>query len=340
MVGAGGEAIDAERLAPVPPIDPEVAWALDRLRLTQPEAFESLTPDSIERFRRNYEDRAEQQFEATRTEFADDFLFQDRVVPGPRDNPDLAVLVATPVGGIEEAPAIYWIHGGGMVLGSHRGGLREALTWGLDLHGVVVSVDYRLAPEHPHPAPVEDCYAGLAWLSQKASSLGVDSRRILIAGASAGAGLAAAVALLARDRGGPDLLGQMLIGPMLDDRESTHSSTMLEGGGLWDRASNRTGWTALLGDAAGGVTVSAYAAPARASDLSGLPQAYLDAGTVETFRDDVVNYATLIWQAGGEAELHVWAGGCHGFPVFAPTAAVSIDAVSSRRQWVRRVLPW
>jgi acetyl esterase/lipase len=185
---------------------------------------------------------------------------------------------------------------------------------------------------------VEDCYAGLAWTAAHAGELGIDPDRIAVAGGSAGGGLAAAVALLARDRGGPALAAQMLMCPMLDDRNDTPSSRQMAGLGIWDRASNETGWTALLGAARGGPDVSPYAAPARAADLSGLPPAFIDVGSTETFRDEAVTYASRIWQAGGIAELHVWPGGFHGFSMMAPQAALSQASEAAQRSWLRRVL--
>ena len=264
--------------------------------------------------------------------------FVDKVVAGSHGAPNLAVLVCRPAGFSGPAPAIYYIHGGGMIAGDNRTGIAGALDWVEQFEVVLVSIEYRLAPEHPHPAPVEDCYAGLVWTADHGDELGIDGTRLLVAGTSAGGGLAAAVALMARDRGGPALVGQVLICPMLDDRNETPSSHELDGEGVWDRASNLTGWTALLGDERGGPGVSAYAAPARASDLFGLPPAFLDVGSVETFRDEVVEYAARIWRAGGDAELHVWPGGFHGFDGLVPDAALSIAAHAVRSDWLRRLL--
>jgi acetyl esterase/lipase len=208
----------------------------------------------------------------------------------------------------------------------------------VELGAVVVSVEYRLAPEHPHPAPVEDCYAGLVWTAEHADELGIDPQRLLIYGGSAGGGLSAGTALLARDRGGPPLSHQILLCPMLDDRGITQSSQELDGEGVWDRNANLTGWTALLGADRGGPDVSPYAAPARATDLSGLPPTYLDVGTVETFRDETIEYAARLARAGVSVELHVWAGAFHGFEGFAPQAAVSQDSRAARRGYLRRAL--
>jgi acetyl esterase/lipase len=233
---------------------------------------------------------------------------------------------------------LYYIHGGGMIIGDNRSGLPAALNHAEELQLAVVSVDYRLAPETPHPGPVEDCYAGLSWTVAHADELGIDPARVIVGGGSAGGGLSAAVALLARDRGGPALAGQLLICPMLDDRNDTPSARQMAGLGVWDRAANDVGWTALLGAARGGPGVSPYAAPARAADLSGLPPAFIDVGSAETFRDEDVAYATRIWQAGGSAELHVWPGGFHGFAGIVPRAALSRAAVAAQRGWLRRLL--
>lgn len=266
------------------------------------------------------------------------YELSSRLVPGPAGAPDVPLLICRPAGVATPVGAIYCIHGGGMVLGDHRSSVPSMLNLAEPLQLAVASVDYRLAPETPHPGPVEDCYAGLAWCASHAGELGIDPARIVVAGGSAGGGLAAAVALLARDRGGPALAGQLLVCPMLDDRNDTPSARQMAGLGIWDRAANEVGWTALLGAARGGPDVSPYAAPARATDLSGLPPAFIDVGSAETFRDEDVTYATRIWQAGGEAELHVWPGGFHGFTVGMPQAALSRAAVAAQADWLRRLL--
>ncbi|MEA5365613.1 alpha/beta hydrolase [Amycolatopsis sp., V23-08] len=237
------------------------------------------------------------------------------------------LLVARPPG---SAGVLYYVHGGGTIVGSHLGAdVPNLLDWAGELNLTVVSPGYRLAPEHPYPAPVEDCYAGLLWTASHCEG------PVVVGGISAGGGLAAAMALLARDRGGPELAGQLLICPMLDDRNTTPSAVDLDGRGLWDRTANNVGWTAYLGDLD---DVPAYAAPARAEDLSGLPPAFLDVGTAETFRDEVVAYASRLWQAGGEAELHVWPGGFHGFDALAPKAQLSRAARAARLTWLQRLL--
>ncbi|MDT7786568.1 MAG: hypothetical protein QOF58_4987 [Pseudonocardiales bacterium] len=246
------------------------------------------------------------------------------------DADGVPLLVLRPTGSAQGPPVLH-LHGGGMVAGTRRSDLHVLAEWVSELGVTLISPEYRLAPEHPHPAPVQDCYRTLTWMERNGFTSPV------VAGTSAGGGLAAAVTLMARDYGGPPITGQLLIYPMLDDRCSTPSSHQFLDGTTWVRASNITGWTALLGDARGGPDVSPFAAPARAADLSGLPPTYVDVGSVDVFRDEAVDYASRIWQAGGNAELHVWPGGCHGFDQLAPEAALSKRARATRIEWLRSV---
>jgi acetyl esterase/lipase len=208
----------------------------------------------------------------------------------------------------------------------------------LEYDAVVAAVEYRLAPDAQDPVPLEDCFAAWTWFTGHADELGFDPTRVLIGGPSAGGGLSAGTTLLLRDRGGRMPLAQLLMWPMLDDRVDTVSSRQVDGVGIWDRTSDLTGWTALLGDRRGGDDVSPYSAPARMGDLSGLPPAYVEVGSAEVFRDEAVAYASRIWAAGGSAELHIWAGGFHGFQNVVPGAVVSRTAVATREAWVRRML--
>lgn len=260
------------------------------------------------------------------------------VVPGPDGAPDIALSVYRPAVASGATPCVYWIHGGGMVLGDRFTMIEHPLEW-VDLLGVtVVSVEYRLAPEHCGTALVDDCYAGLIWVAKHADELRIDPGRIVVGGGSAGGGLAAGVALMARDRKDPEIFGQLLVCPMLDHRNITASSEQYDGAyGSWTRTMNDFGWSCLL-DGISDEEVPAYVSPALASDLSGLPATYIDAGSAEVFRDEDVAYATAIWAAGGQAELHIWAGGFHGFDILAPAAQVSIAARATRDDWLTRLL--
>ncbi|MFE3198484.1 alpha/beta hydrolase [Embleya sp. NPDC059237] len=236
------------------------------------------------------------------------------------------------------APCVYWIHGGGMVMGDRFSQIDIPLEWLDEFGAVVVSVDYRLAPEATGTVPVDDCYRGLLWVAEHAEELGVDPARIIVAGASAGGGLAAGVTLLARDLGTPAIAAQILTCPMLDHRNTSTSSHQYSGGpGIWTREMNDFGWRCVLGDLTDD-DVPAYVSPSLADDLSNLPTTYIDTGSAEVFRDEDTDYATRIWAAGGQAELHVWAGGFHGFDALYPQAHISATARRTRTDWLARLL--
>jgi acetyl esterase/lipase len=253
---------------------------------------------------------------------------EDRMVPGFEGDPDVAVRVyrsARPTDGMP-VPGVVMIHGGGFVIGNveseHGGAAAMALSTG----AVVVSVDYRLAPEHPYPAGLHDCYAALTYLHAEADAFGVDPARVALAGASAGGGLAAALALLARDRSGPPVCFQLLQIPELDDRMQTGSMLAFEDTPLWNRPLAVQSWQAYLGPLYGSADVPAYAAPARADDLSGLPPAYISTAENDPLRDEGITYAQRLLQAGVSVELHQFPGTFHG------SALVTTAAVSKRAQ--------
>ena len=222
-------------------------------------------------------------------------------------------------------PAVLYIHGGGMIMGS----LDEShlLVAGYVAHSGVsmLAVEYRLAPEHPHPTPVEDCYAALQMLAREG---GCDPSRLAVMGDSAGGGLAAATTLVARDRGGPAIARQLLVYPMLDDRTVT-ADPLLAPFLTWSHEDNETGWRALLCGRRGD-DVHEHAAPARARDLSRLPSAYIEVGQLDLFCDEDVAYARRLGQAGVDVELHVHPGCPHGFDRVAPRAAVTKRAMADR----------
>ena len=265
---------------------------------------------------------------------------QDRRVPGLGSDPDIAVSIVRKRSGAGGGPGIYFAHGGGMVMGDRFSGMDRFLDWVELFDAVAVTVEYRRAPEYPDPAPLNDCYAGLCWMAANAAELGFDPAKLIAVGLSAGGCLIAGSTLLARDRRGPVPAGQLLLCPMLDDRNDTTSSRQIDGIGVWDRSSNAAGWSALLGDRRGTDQVSIYAAPARAADLAGLPPTYIDCGSAEVFRDESVAYASAIWAAGGAAELHVWAGGFHGFDGIVPEAGISLAARDSRTRFIQRILAY
>jgi acetyl esterase/lipase len=316
--------------APHPPFDPELVPALEQAYQQAPV---TLTWSNLEECR-----RAELESTPSLAVLAQGGAeLSEILVPGPDGAPDVRLLIIRPPGRRDLLPGLFHIHGGGMVMGNNRTGLETMIGWVTNPGLVIVSAEYRLAPEHPFPADVEDCYAALAWTAEHAAELGIDAQRLVVGGASAGGGLAAACSLMARDRGGPALAGQMLIYPMLDDRTATGSARELDGEGIWDSGSNQTAWAMLLGDRRGQDGVSRYAAPARAPDLSGLPPAYLELGSVDTLRDEDLSYARRIWAAGGNAELHVWPGGFHAFDLVAPGSALARTALEVRLAWLRRI---
>ncbi|MEO3824041.1 alpha/beta hydrolase [Actinomadura sp. B10D3] len=283
-----------------PNLDPELREALTRSPLIRVD-YTRLSPDELR-------DLRELRKKASAPP-SPDVRVQDKVVPGS----GVRVRIYRPPAAAPRAPCLYWIHGGGMFLGSPESDDARVSRYVAGTGAVAVSVDYRLAPEHPHPTPVEDCYAGLVWTWENAASLGIDPSRLAVGGMSAGGGLAAGTALLARDRGGPPLAFQMLLCPMLDDRDTTLSSEAFTEAITWPRAFNVFGWSALLGADAGGPDVPVYAAPARATDLSGLPPAYLDVGELEVFRDECADYAMRLVRSGVSVEFHLWPGAFHGF---------------------------
>ena len=242
------------------------------------------------------------------------------------------------VGSSGRLPGLCFIHGGGMIMGDLETDHDLATTLTDRVGCVTVSVDYRLAPENPHPAPVEDCYQALAWTEAHAGELGIDPSRLGIFGLSSGGGLAACAALVAREMGTPRLAHQMLIYPMLDDRNDTPSSHEIVDLGVWDRAANLSAWQSLLGDRAGGADVPSCAAAARVSDLAGLPPTYIEVGELDLIRDECLDYAIRLLRAGVPTEVHTDPGAYHAFDILAPHAAVSQRALDRRVAALKRAL--
>ena len=272
-------------------------------------------------------------YEFPAVELGDEVERIDIVVP---EAPHVVVRVHSPVGGAHRRACLYSIHGGGYVMGSRD--LDDAMFDRLcpSLGIVGVSVEYRLAPETPYPGPLDDCYAGLVWAHANADRHGFEPDRIGIAGVSAGGGLCAALALLARDRGEVPVMFQLLDSPMLDDRQITPSS-QLDDLFVWTSASNAFGWRSYLGELSGRHAVPAYAAPARAIDLADLPEAYVCVGGADGFRDEDIDYARRLSGAGVPTELHVYPGAPHGVGVFGETE-LGRRYLADQVAWLRRQL--
>jgi acetyl esterase/lipase len=264
-------------------------------------------------------------------ELSDQVTRTDVVLP---DHPHVTVRVHRPAGHDGALPCLYSMHGGGYVLGSRDMDDPFFDTWCATLGIVGISVEYRLAPETPFPGPLDDCYAGLAWAHTNAADLGIDPNRIGIAGVSAGGGLCAGLALLARDRGEVPVRFQLLDCPMIDDRQTTASS-QLDDLVIWNKHSNEFGWRSYLGELYGTDAIPGYAAPARAEDLTGLPPAYVSVGGADGFRDEDISYALRLSQAGVPTELHVYPGAPHGVGLFAGTE-IATRYVNDKDDWLRR----
>lgn len=253
---------------------------------------------------------------------------REELLPGRGDQPPVRVFAInagqrTRDGQDQPRPAIVHMHGGGFVLGTARISVRAMQELAAALDCVIVTVDYRLAPETRFPGSLEDNYTALKWVYDQAAILGVDRTRIAVMGESAGGGHAAMLAIAARDRGEVPLCFQMLVYPMLDDRTgSTVAKPPYMGAIGWDAPSNRFGWTSLLGVPAGSARVPAGSVPARVADLKGLPPAFIGVGSIDLFVDEDVDYARRLLDAGVPTELVVVPGGFHGFDFVRGTPVV------------------
>ncbi|MCH2409520.1 alpha/beta hydrolase [Myxococcota bacterium] len=263
---------------------------------------------------------------------------KDYNVPGPEGSPQVMVRLYTPENLSQNTPALFWIHGGGMVLSAVEHDDELCMGRAARLKIPVASVEYRLAPEYPFPAPLEDCYAGLKWFCKEADSFGIDPNRIAIGGASAGGGLAAGLALLVRDRSEIKIAFQLLVYPMIDDRNQTESSQRILDPRLWNRQANILGWNAYLNGTAGEEGVSPYAAPARATDLEGLPPTYINVGDLDLFLDENIDYARKLLSAGVPTEIHVYPGAFHGSNMFVSRSSLSKRWRDDEQEALKRAL--
>lgn len=261
----------------------------------------------------------------------------DHRAPGPAG--DVAVRVYRPAGVTEPLPALLWMHAGGYVLGGIEMDDLMCAQLAKDVGCAVASVEYRLAPENPYPAALDDCAAALAWLGAGAAGLAIDASRIAIGGASAGGGLAAALALKARDAGPVKPVFQLLIYPAIDDSNVELPGDTVPDTLFWDRESTRLGWLAYLGAMSpGGDDVPAYAAAVRAEDLTGLPPAFVAVGELDQFLPECLDYVRRLVGAEVPVELHVYPGACHALDVFAPMAQVSLRFVGERNRALKAAL--
>ena len=304
-----------------PLIDPEVATALRALDLRLDELSDARLAGIRERLGA-----------VPLPALSDAVERRDHAVP---ERPGVSVRVHREKVASGALPCIYWMHGGGLILGCNVGDDPRFDRWCPRLGCMGASVEYGLAPENRYPGPLEDCYAGLKWLHAHAGELGIDASRIGIGGASAGAGLAAGLALLARDRGEVPIAFQALIYPMIDDRQLTVSSQWNDP--VWPPIANRYGWDSYLGDLPR-EAVPYYAAAARATDLHGLPPTYISVGALDGFADEDIDYGNRLRHAGVPLEMHVYPGAPHGFDGLTPGTAIAKRANRDIVEWLSRQL--
>jgi acetyl esterase/lipase len=253
-----------------------------------------------------------------------DVSIRDEHIARPGGDP-LRIRIFSPSAAGGPRPALLWMHGGGFIVGHPESDQARSIALCRSLDIVVATVNYRLGPNHPFPQPLEDCHEALAWLHAQAGTLGIDPARVAVGGASAGAGLAAGLALLAHDRGGPPIAFQLLVYPMIDDRTSLRTDIDERRLRMWSRRSNYTGWRSYLGQEPGGQGIPAYAAPSRREDLSGLPPAWIGVGTCDLFLDEDIAYAARLNAAGVPCTLKMVPGAFHTFDLVAPKAHVAAD---------------
>jgi acetyl esterase/lipase len=261
----------------------------------------------------------------------------DVTTPPRGEHPPVRLRLFRPKDATGILPAVFWTQGGGYIMTSPD--LDDAVCQDLALNHrcLVASAEWRRAPEHPFPAASEDCYTGLSWMVKQATDLEIDTRRIVIAGSSSGGGTTASLALLVRDRGEFGVAHQMLIYPMLDDRNDTPSARLVTDGNVWNRAKNEFAWRAFLGDSYGTDKISPYAAPSRMQNLARSIPASILTGELDLFRDENILYAMRLMAAGVPTELYVYPRAPHGFDRLAPKAAVSQQFFADQNAVLRRV---
>jgi acetyl esterase/lipase len=315
-------------------IDPEVRARLDQLlAIVGPDGLSGISDISQRRAK-----QAELKAMRAARPIPDLLEVRDHFVPGTTERqPAIRLRSYVSTTASKAAPCIFYVHGGGLVLGSVDEDDARAAELAVETGCIVTSVDYRLAPEFPFPAALDDCYRALCWVAEN-HGLGIGADRLALYGPSAGGALAAASALVARDNAGPHIALLTLVSPMLDDRTTEPSTFTNTGFGAWSREANIQAWAAYLGTTYGTDLVSPYAAPARAEALTDLPPTYLDVGDLDLFRDEVVSFAARLMRSRVPVELHVYPGGIHGGEHLAPNAELSERIRSYRLSALRRAL--
>ena len=253
------------------------------------------------------------------------------------DGTKLRLRIYDPIVRTRNAPGILWIHGGGFIMGTPEESEERYLRFALELAAVVIAVDYRLAPEHPYPAAIQDCYSALNWLFENAPTLGVNRDKFAVVGASAGAGLAASLSIMTRDKKGPKIAFQMLLYPMLDDRGITESSNMTLDDRLWTKKLDKIAWNHYIGHVKE-EDRNSYMAPAREKNLSALPPTYSFIGELDIFLDDTIIFVQRLLQAGVPTEFHIYPGCIHAFESFIPNAPISVKATIDMLGALRKAL--
>ena len=252
----------------------------------------------------------------------------EKFIPGREGDPDVRVLIHRSKDQQGVVPGLYYIHGGAFIMGTADMMQSACERYAVEFNCVVVNVDYRLAPENPFPAGIEDCYAGLQWFADNAAELNVNPDHIVVAGGSAGGGLTAALTLLVRDRKGPKIVAQFPLYPMIDDRCDSPSNIEVTDNRIWNGISNKTSWEMYLKDLEPGEEIPIYAAPARATDYSNLPTTFTFIGDLDPFRDETITYVQKLRQHGVPVEFHLYPGCFHAFEGYVPNASISKEATS------------
>ncbi|MGX1435560.1 alpha/beta hydrolase fold domain-containing protein [Mammaliicoccus sciuri] len=257
--------------------------------------------------------------------YTDEKITQKEYYAAHDDDIQIRLKVYSPVDQKGKLPVVLFIHGGGYMFGSVEGNDAKCAKYVEDVDCVVVSVDYRLAPENPYPAAINDCYLALQWIVNHSENLNVDIERLAVVGGSTGGGLTAALTLLARDRKGPKIKFQMPLFPMIDASCSTYSSNEFKDQRVWSKALNRFAWSMYLKGVEG--EIPKYASPMHETDFSNLPPTYTTVGSLDPFRDETMNYVQALTEAGVPVEFHLYPGGYHEFEAMVPEANISKKAI-------------